>query len=835
MHFRIALGLSFLCSLLTFELLHAGTRNIKGRVTDAGTGEALAFATVAIPGTQIGTLTDDSGRFALQVSDEYSQLNISMMGYRPQLLLISGQTADEWVVAMEEEGTELEEVRISAGRSPRYRNRDNPAVALIQKVRNQREQHFRRGKFSSMERYDKLVLALSQDRHAGEKDQVLRKFAFMTAHGDTLTWPGKVLYPVYMEESLKRLHTEGRKTPAETLLAEEHTSLDPYVDQDGLDAYLRKMYVEADIYTDNIKLGDQEFLSPLGPLAPQFYKYYITDTLDTEDGKRIKLFFAPRSKADRLFKGEMLITFEDHYAVTDVWLRLDPEANINWVSNFKMQLQYSRKGNLYFQSMSQLDMEMSLYQSNKRLSGTRLVTHRKFVTGDEPEGVTDAPEIYVSDAGGLAGRRHVPLSAIEAKVYSNIDSLRQTRAFKRTAGLATLLLSGYQSLGLVEIGPVHSFYSYNPIEGLRLRLGGRTSEQFSKRLLLQGHAAYGFRDRRWKYAAEAQWSLSPRAVQRFPVRALLLSHSYETMIPGQELAFLEEDNILMSIKRGKNDKWMYERKWSLSYVHETRNHWSFRAGYRYAQLEGAGALQFPQAMERGEEQQLTVSELNASIRWAPEEQFYQGKKIRKQVINRYPVFTLRASAGIKGMLNGKYTYQNLAFNIYKRFYLSQAGFTDVSVEAGKVFGSAPWPMQHIHRGNQSYAYQLGSYNMMNFMEFVSTQYVSLHMDHSFNGFIFNKLPLINKLRLREVVSAKVMYGSFDRKNEDPGLTNLSLPVRADGSQVSYSAGSKPYVEGSVGISNIFKVLRVDVVKRFTYLDHPEAAEWGVRTRINFDF
>ena len=188
------------------------------------------------------------------------------------------------------------------------------------------------------------------------------------------------------------------------------------------------------------------------------------------------------------------------------------------------------------------------------------------------------------------------------------------------------------------------------------------------------------------------------------------------------------------------------------------------------------------------------------------------------------------------MLGNDYNYHNLKINIIKRFYPGILGFTDVILEAGKIFGTVPYPLLYVHRANQNYSYQVASYNMMNFLEFVSDEYASLIMDHHFNGFIFNKIPLAKKLKLREVVSAKILFGNLSDNNNPSANPDLfKFPVDNQGAPITFSLEKKPYIEVSAGLDNIFKFIRVDLVKRLTYLDHPNVSGLGVRVRFKMDF
>jgi hypothetical protein len=191
---------------------------------------------------------------------------------------------------------------------------------------------------------------------------------------------------------------------------------------------------------------------------------------------------------------------------------------------------------------------------------------------------------------------------------------------------------------------------------------------------------------------------------------------------------------------------------------------------------------------------------------------------------------------VKGLLGGDYDYQNISLNISKRFYLSQLGYTDISTEGGIIFGTLPFPLLSVHRANQTYAYQLQSYNLMNFLEFVSDRYVGFNIDHCFNGFFFNKIPLLKKLKWREAVTLKVLYGSLSTANNNPDNgALLKFPTSVDAVPITYNLDKVPYVEGSVAIGNIFKLFRIDLIKRFTYLNHPGISSLGLRARFKFDF
>ncbi len=312
----------------------------------------------------------------------------------------------------------------------------------------------------------------------------------------------------------------------------------------------------------------------------------------------------------------------------------------------------------------------------------------------------------------------------------------------------------------------------------------------------------------------------------------------DVTIPGEDLQFVEEDNFLLSFKRGANDKFLYNTFYNLDYKHEYYSHFSYELTFSNRTQSPAGSLYFNNTINQlpNTVSDLTTTEASLNLRYAPNEQFYQGKIYRIPIPSKYPAFSLTYTQGLKDVFNSSYQYEKLHAQIDKRFYLSQLGFADVRGEAGHIFGQVPYPLLNIFRANQTYAYDLYSYNLMNFLEFVGDHYESVNIDQHFQGFFFNKIPLFKKLKWREVASFKGIWGGVSDEN-NPGLhPNLyQFPVDGNGLPITHALGKTPYVEGSVGIENIFKFIRIDLVRRFTYLDDPQVAKWGIRTLVQFDF
>ena len=823
---------------------------VQGVITDMISKQPLQYVSVVFKGGR-GTVTDSLGRFTLQTSGNIATaaIQVTYVGYKTVIKPIAVGVKQNINIELETDPKSINNVTVSTNKRAPYRNKGNPAVELIRRVIDNkainRTEHY---DYVQYDQYEKMEVSVSNVSEKLTKSKLLKNYQFMLDNRDTTKIEGKSLLPVYLEETLSKKYF--RKKPEKTktiIVGKKQVNYGEYIDNGGVSSYLNRLYMDIDIYDNDIPLFTYQFLSPIADLAPTFYMYYIRDTVTDASGQKlIKLYFTPRNTNDLLFRGNMWVTLDGNYSVQKINMFLSKNANLNFVRELHIDLDFEKtEDSRYHLSRSNIMADASVTKNSASgFFGERTVSFKNFqINKILPDSVYEGPALVQVDKADehpdsyWQANRHDTLTKTEAKVYSNIDSLEKMPSFRRTMAIATLLLAGYTSFGPFELGPAAAFYSFNPVEGFKLRLGGRTTPKLSKRIYFEGYGAYGFKDEKWKYFLSSTYSLNNKSIYGYPLNFIRVSYQHDTKIPGQELQFVSEDNFLLSFKRGKNDKWLYNSNFKLDYVHELPNHLSYTLGFKNWKQEPAGSIIYTKE-ENGVDvnvDKIITSEFSGELRWAPHEQFYQGKVYRIPIINKYPIITVRFIAGIKGLMNSQYNYQNLNFRFEKRQYLSQLGYTEVVAEAGYIFGKLPYPLMTIHRANQTYAYQLNSYNLMNFQEFVSDHFVSIALDHHFNGLFFNRIPLLKKLKLREVVSVKSIWGGVRDENNpnlDPSL--IKYPALA-GVPTTFSLDKQPYVEGSVGVTNIFKLLRVDLVKRFNYLNNPYVASLGIRFRFKFDF
>jgi len=819
---------------------------ITGKTTDELTGEPLPFVSVILKGTTVGTVSDGTGKYLIETNARASEIVFSFIGYETVSKSFTPGKVQNINVSLKLSSINLDEVIVTYERKA-YRNKGNPAVELIQNVIDHKEMN-RIESFDFLEyrKYEKVQFAISNISDEFKQSGMFDKFSFVFDNLDTTKRIGNAVLPVFIKETLaSHYYRKDPESTKEIILAEKTLDLEKYINNRGAANYLNYLYQNINIYDNEILFLTNKFLSPIAGTAPAFYKFFIDDTLVVNDINCIRMFFAPRNKSDFLFHGYLYITMDSSYAVRKIDMGINEDINIDWVQSVSIVQDFERSpDSTWILSKDEISIDFGVIKNTTGLYGQRTISYKDYIINKEiNEDIFRGPDKLIRIDSSSAqpdyweANRLVPLTKSERQVYSTIDSLNQMPEFRRRMDIITMFTQGYLNLGDIELGPVFSFYSYNSVEGSRIRFGGRTTTTFSKKITLDGYMAYGFKDNLIKYGGGVTYSLTPRTIYQFPVKSIKVSYQKDVRIPGQELQFTQADNILLSFKRGVNDKYMLNNIFRVEFLHEFENHFSYQPGFTFNRQYPYGTLNFTSSLPfsaQGNISYINISELYLNLRWAPNESFYQGKQNRVSFPNKHPVINLKIAGG-SGFIGNDYDYLRLQFNITRRYYISIIGYTDVGLEAGKIFGQVAYPLLFMHRANQTYAYLKYSYNLMNFLEFVSDQYASINIDHSFNGFLLNKVPLIKKLKLREIVTFKALYGSLAETNNPDYQDNLFLfPADDAGTPLTYTLTSRPYIEAGVGLSNIFRIFRVDFIKRFSYTDNPNVDETGFRVQFRLD-
>jgi hypothetical protein len=761
-------------------------------------------------------------------------------------LKVSDESTQERLILLSKSYTTLKNVVVNAKKG-KYKNKNNPAVELIRQViANKSSNGPAAIPYSSFKEYEKTQLLTDGPWVKITQNFILKKFRFFFENMDTTIVPGKKLNSIYLQEMISNKYVQ--KTPANSkkvIVAQKTVDYGEFVDMKGIQGALHYLYNDINIYDNNISAFTMQFVSPISDFGPAFYMYFIQDTIVENGTQIVRMHFAPRNPEDLLFRGSLSVALDGTYAITNTEFELSKHVNLNYVRNFRLSQNFKKdSGAHYYLATSDMLASFSPFSKSPGIFGERKISISdmsdsllsEFVfKGSAVDSLTTSshqPDSFWKE------NRPAPLSASQAKTYSNADSLVKMRSYRTLMDLATLYFVGYKSAGKFDIGPIQTFYSFNAVEGQRLQFGGRTNYKLSRRFYLDGYLGYGFKDQRFKYMLTGSYSFNNRSIYTYPFDYLQASYMHDIKNPGQENIFSNGNTFLSSFTRGYSTNWLYSDIFRLSYVHEFGNHFSYILGTKYWRQQPAGSLVYvkepsPQQMDTIPD--ITTGEISLTLRWAPNEQFFENKVGRRSIANKYPVFTFQYAKGIEGLYGGEYNYNAFHLKISKRVFTSPLGFDDIRLDAGYLTGTLPFPLLIIPQANRSYFYSFIAYNLMNVQEFVADHYAGVNFDHYFNGFFFNKIPLLKKLRLREVVAAKILYGGLRSENNPDENPNQMLFPTTNGVTSTYALTGQPYVEASVGIYNIFSFIRIDLIRRFTYLNHPDVSKFGLLVSTNFSF
>lgn len=838
--------------LCFFQLEGQNELRIKGIVTDSVSGEPLPYVSIIVKGTTTGAATDLDGHFTLTAPASASGkvLEVSYLGYSTkQVPLKSGQSLS---IQLAPTGIALNEVVVKPGRE-RYRRRDNPAVAFVKNVIERRDANDPRNHdYYSYDRYQKMVFAMNDYKPKKHEDGKTGKFDFLVDFIDTLD-VGTTILPISEKEHFETVYYRRDPHSEKRLVkGDKSAGVDEVFSRDGIQQFLNEAFREVDIFRNNIPLFMQRFVSPLSSLGPTFYKYYLMDTLEIDGQKCMDLGFVPFNSESFGFTGHLYVTLDSTYFVRRVLLNVPKDINLNFVSHMTIDQTFRREPDgTRLITKDDIRVNFKLSEKSKGMFAQRLIVYSNH--SFEPDTAQlaifeqPAPSITLKEAYTQTdkfweenrpqeGRRRNPNT-----VDKLMAKLRSIPIFYVTEKIVTILVSGYvpatkdEANNKFEFGPMNTTISGNAIEGARFRVGGTTTPQFHKRLTLDGFAAYGVRDKKMKYDALVEYSFIDRKQYRkeFPMHSIRFEYMYDINKLGQQYMYTSKDNFLLAIRRKRDTRATYLRKAELTYTREHYNGISYSAVLRNKREYATPYAVFDRINADGSLTSLDhydMTELELNFRYGYNEKFYQTRNNRIPITFDAWIFNLSHVMGWKGFLGSSYNYQRTDIGLQKRLWFSAFGYTDIILKAGKVWTKVPYPLLILPNANLSYTIQPEAYTNMNAMEFINDEYASWDVTYYMNGLLLNRIPLIKKLKWREVFCFRGLWGHLSDKNNPAKSTGLfAFP------EGSMTLGKAPYMEASVGIENIFKFLRLDYVWRLNYRDNPDIQTHGVRCTMRIQF
>lgn len=804
--------------LASLHVSFAQLTRIRGKVIDADTKELLSFVTLAFKGTSIGTITDTKGEFFIETRGATDVLTVSYVGYDTKTVPIHKGQYQELKIELQPTSVAMEGVTIVPG--------ENPAHPILRKIiKNKWKNDPDRLSAYSYENYNKIEIDLNNVDDNMKKKKIFKQFQFVFNYVDTNAITGKTFLPVFISEAISDYHFQNSpRVEKEVIKATKISG----VKNESVSQFTGKVYQKINLYDNYINVFDQGLISPIADGGLFYYKYYLIDSAFLDHKWCYQISFKPKRKMEPTFTGDFWVN-DTTWAIVKAQVRLAENVNLNFVKDLVASAEYQRiNDTLWFPKQLSLFVDFNLADKTTGFFGRKTTSYSN-VKLNEPildtiqalqnnvtiqEGAMDQSEKFWDKS------RPFELTKKEAGIYQMVDSVKQVPMYKTFFDIVNMFVNYYYVVGYIEIGPYYKTYSFNEIEGNRFRVSGRTSNKFSKKIMFSTFLAYGDKDNRFKYGLGALY-----VIKKKPRQVVNLEYKSDIEQLGQSPYALTEDNLMTSIlRRNPNYKLTLVNELSGYYQKEWFNGFSNTLHFSYRDIYPSDSIPFNYISDNSKLNKITNFSLTLNTRWLKDEKFVTGEFDRVSLGSKYPEINFEITGALKGVFGSKYTYAKLHLNYYHKFPINPFGFSRLILDAGKYFGTVPYPLLQLHEGNETYAFDRFAFNMMNYYEFASDQYGSITLEHHFQGFFLNHIPLMRRLKWREVATGKFLVGSISEKN----MNVLHFP---------YGMGpvSKPYMEGGVGVENIFKVIRIDVLWRMTHLDNPNVERFGVRAGLQIIF
>lgn len=821
---------------------------ISGIVRDSITMDPVPYASVAISEKATGTLTDEKGIFELTAPNNATSLQIACLGYDKKIVPIRKGKVNMYDILLSPISTELKEVVI---RRKKIKKKDNPAYAFVKRLKEAGSlTDPERNPYYNYNKHEIISMALNDFVDKDEGSWLFKRFPFLWDHVDTSEVSGKPILNFLIKEKASEMHyRHNPKSTKEVINGLRQEGVDEVFDQGGsMLTLLEDVLREIDLYKGDITLLQNRFVSPLSRIAPDFYKFYLTDTVEVADEKCIVLSFYPHNTASFGFNGQVFVVADDSTMfIKKVTMRTPHNINLNFIQNLYISQEFERA-----EDGSRLKKNDDLTIEIKVAPGTPGIYARRTVAYDNhnfnvPEDLTvfnqlgssiTSPEAKIRNDEYWDEARIMTVTTNERRVNDLMGKLRQAPLFYWTEKVLKVLFMGYLPTGnpsKFDFGPVNTLYSHNSTEGWRFRVGGMTTANLNNRWFWRGYVAYGTKDHKWKYKSEVEYSFLEKEYhsREFPQRALKFTSQYDIDQLGQHYQFTNMDNFFLSLKRMDGLGYAtYRRLNKLEYVLELANNFSIKASISNEQQQATHKITFIDGYGK-KMSHYNETFFDFEIRFAPGEKFYQANTYRVPINLDAPIFTLKQKVAPKNWFGSNFMVNSTELCVQKRFWFSAFGYTDIIVKGGHVWSRSPFPDLLIPNANLSYTIQPESYALMNPMEFINDSYAAWDVTYWLNGALFNFIPGFKKLKLREVVNFKGLWGHLSNRN-DP-LNNpdmLQLPADLHTTRMT----NTPYMEISAGIDNIFRCLRVDYAWRLNYLNVPYRIDRrGLRIAVHLAF
>ncbi|MDM1373111.1 carboxypeptidase-like regulatory domain-containing protein [Myroides marinus] len=825
--------ITFLLLFLLVSVFSWGQTKVSGKITDQN-NQDVPFASVYFKNSTDGVIANEYGKFYLESTKTYDVLIVSFVGYKTLEIPLASKTNLDLKITLEDDNT-LDEVKIYAGKTSK---KNNPALDILRKIWERKRKNGLY-MFSQYEydKYEKVEFDLNTIDSAYQKKKLFKGMEFIFAQVDTNRITGKTYLPIFINENIGQVYgdnTNGKKI--EKTLGNKNSGFDT---NQHIIEFIKDLYVEYNIYNNYIRLFDKDFVSPLSRTGINVYNYVLADSAFIDNKWCYNIVYYPRRKGELTFKGDFWVN-DSTFAIKKINMEASKDANINWVKEMYIEQEFDVLNDSVFlltKDHFMSDFALSKREKSKGVYGKRtsIYKHHKFDIEHPSEfyqknvNVYD-DKVYKRDEDFWKTYRFESLSKDELGIYKMLDTLKTVPKFKFLFDLSSTVASNYYNIDKYkfDFGPIFSTFGYNDIEGLRLRAGGRTYFGPNDKWRLEGYGAYGLKDNQFKYGISAKVLLhnDSRLIlfggNRRDIEQIGVSLTETTDVLGRSFA----SNSLFA--SGDNTKLTKINLTTVGIEIEPVKNLKFSTAFNYRTLKPASNLfnlnYYVDKENNIISNETKQSEFNLTAEYTPKRKTIGYGVDRTDVDSKYLRMFLKYTQGFKGVLDSDFEYQKIQFYARKPMLLGGFGTLTPTFEVGKTFGEVPLGLLNVVPGNQSWFNIQNTFANLNYYEFVTDQYASLHLEHNFGGRLFSRIPWLRDFNLREIVGIRGIYGKISQEN-----------INLNASDITYKAPSDPYYEYYIGVGNIFKIFRIDFSWRGNYLDMPDARRFAVRGSFGIYF
>jgi hypothetical protein len=814
---------------------------ISGHVLDVNK-EPVSFANVIFKGSSEGTITNENGRFYLESDQNWQVVGVSFIGYETIEIELDKKINYNLEFTLKEETEQLDAVVIMSGKQSK-KEAENPAIAILKKIwANKRKNGLKQFNQYEYDKYEKVEFDINTIDSALIKSKLFRGMEFVFNQVDTSRVTGKTYLPMFVNEAVSRVYGDNTVNKEKEDLKGNKNS--GFNDNQIIIDFVDDLYSDYNIYDNYLKFFDKSFVSPISKTGVNTYNYVLSDSAFIDNKWCYNIIYYPRRKNELTFKGDFWVS-DTTYAIKEINLQASKSANINWVKEIYIEQEFEVLNDSLF--LVKRDYMMSDFAFNKKEKSrgvygkrTTLFNNYEFDKIKDKKFYDEEVYYYDKDVYDRSDdfwneNRLEALSDDEKGIYKMLDTLKTVKKFKRIYNLGSILSSGYIEFNTLPLdyGPIFSTFGYNEVEGVRLRTGGRTYFGRNDLWRLEGFLAYGFKDDKFKYGISGKWLLDKKnrfiisGGNRRDVEQIGASLTTSTDVLGRSLA---SSSV---VGTGSNDKLTSINLTSAAIEMEPWRNIVFRLGGNYRTLESASptfSLDYNDAESAtGISSSINQFETTFSIQYFPKRKMTGFGVERHEANDDFARIFAQISRGDKSMFNSDFDYTKLQFSYLQPWQMGGFGRLYTTIEAGKTFGDVPLGLLSVVPGNQSYFSIYNTFSQLDFYEFVTDTYTSLHLEHNFNGRVFSRIPFLKKYNLRAIIGVRGVWGELSDEN-------IALSTTTNPNNIPLVApNDKIYWEYSAGIGNIFKIFRLDFNFRGNYLDNPDARKFGVTGTFGFHF